>query len=601
MKVQAPVQTKQSSQSAARASVPAPGGASLPAVAAGQRELAADVGSQFAERRDGVLPGALRAGVEALSGVSMAGVRVHYDSPLPARRGAWAHTRGTEIHVGPGQERHLAHEAWHVVQQAQGRVRPTLQMKDGLAVSDDDGLEREADVMGARAAELGRRAPPARATRSAAPASEPVAQMAWATRAYKISGGDRTMHVENKTVSWGGATQGQYVNHTDDTNRPRALLYETMGRPADATNLLNAFANAPVWDTGLSLVVNRPWTPAKIYKTNANTVTTKNKTAGDTADQAKNQLSQDWTALTNNWNGPAVQITLAAWERREVETDEGSALEAAQGSVPYSTLRHLAADNPGVNEIDTELYSNHSSVWRKMGDSDMPIVDPNNMGSREIAKLKDIEDEGRVYAKNSLVTFGYNLTTAGTSAVVTRILKGIYRCEMMLRDKIYLTGAPLYPSEPTTYYRPRAQGSMTDAWNAMEGQKVGGSGQQLEGAKLARAMEDNGGLLHVADHSIASDTSAGARNNDLVALLEGWWNGGEGDPEKVKADAIEAEINKLDQSALRDGEYLGKVPGNLGKELTQDQFDEVTKLVKKYRKHAATESAKLLVDKLNEE
>lgn len=601
MKTQASVETKQSSQPAARASAPTSGGASLPSVDAGQRELAAGLDGGAA-RREGVLPGALRSGVEALSGVSMAGVRVHYDSPLPARRGAWAHTRGTEIHVGPGQERHLAHEAWHVVQQAQGRVQPTLQMKDGLGVNDDDGLEREADVMGARAAELGRSAPQARPTRSAAPAGEPVAQMAWASRAYKISGGDRTMHVENKTVQWGGATQGQYANHRDDVARPRALLYETMGRPADATNLLNAFRNSPVWDTGLSLVVNRPWTPPKIYKTgNVNTVTTKNRTKGETADAAKNQLSQDWTQLTNNWNGPAIQVTLAAWERRELEGDDETALEAAQASVPYSTLRHLAADNPGVNEIDTELYSNHTSVWRKMGDSDMPILGPNDMNSPEIAKLKQVEDEGFALNKNTLVTFGYNLTTDGTSDIVKKILRAIYRCEMALRDKIAETGAPMYPSEPTTYYRPVAQGSMTDAWDIMEGQKVGGSGQQLEGAKLARSMGEKGGLLHVTDHSIAADTSAGARNSGLVTLLEGWWNDGNGDPEQVKADEIADEINKLDQSALRDDEYLGKVPGNLGKQLTQTQFEAIKKLVTKYRTHAATKCAEALVAELNKD
>ena len=61
-----------------------------------------------------------------------------------------AYTQGTNIHVAPGQERHLPHEAWHVVQQAQGRVRPTMQLK-GIEVNDDMGLEQEADVMGREA------------------------------------------------------------------------------------------------------------------------------------------------------------------------------------------------------------------------------------------------------------------------------------------------------------------------------------------------------------------------------------------------------------------------------------------------------------------
>jgi Effector protein/Domain of unknown function (DUF4157) len=93
----------------------------------------------------------LKRGVEALSGVSLDGVKVHYNSARPARLGALAYAQGRDIHLAPGQEHHLPHEAWHLVQQAQGRVRPTMQLKDGVSVNDEFGLEREADVMGARA------------------------------------------------------------------------------------------------------------------------------------------------------------------------------------------------------------------------------------------------------------------------------------------------------------------------------------------------------------------------------------------------------------------------------------------------------------------
>ena len=76
------------------------------------------------------MPDNLKAGVESLSGIDMSDVRVHYNSSKPAEVGALAYTQGTNIHVAPGQERHLPHEAWHVVQQKQGRVRPTMQLKD---------------------------------------------------------------------------------------------------------------------------------------------------------------------------------------------------------------------------------------------------------------------------------------------------------------------------------------------------------------------------------------------------------------------------------------------------------------------------------------
>jgi hypothetical protein len=96
------------------------------------------------------LPDTLKAGIESLSGLAMDDVRVHYNSTKPALVQALAYTRGPEIHVGPGQERHLPHEAWHVVQQKQGRVMPTIQAK-GVAINDNPHLEKEADIMGTRA------------------------------------------------------------------------------------------------------------------------------------------------------------------------------------------------------------------------------------------------------------------------------------------------------------------------------------------------------------------------------------------------------------------------------------------------------------------
>lgn len=94
------------------------------------------------------MPDNLKAGVESLSGIDMSDVRVNYNSNKPADVGALAYTQGADIHVAPGQEKHLPHEAWHVVQQKQGRVQPTMQLKDGVQVNDDEGLEYEADVMG---------------------------------------------------------------------------------------------------------------------------------------------------------------------------------------------------------------------------------------------------------------------------------------------------------------------------------------------------------------------------------------------------------------------------------------------------------------------
>lgn len=96
------------------------------------------------------MPDQLKANVESLSGHDLSDVRVYYQSPEPASLNALAYAQGNDIHLAPGQEQHLPHEAWHVVQQREGRVQPTLELPSGIAVNNDSGLEKEADDMGAR-------------------------------------------------------------------------------------------------------------------------------------------------------------------------------------------------------------------------------------------------------------------------------------------------------------------------------------------------------------------------------------------------------------------------------------------------------------------
>ena len=112
--------------------------------------------SQVVQRKSGEspLPDHLRSGVEELSGLSMDGVRVHYDSPKPTQVQALAFTKGQDIELASGQEHHIAHEAWHVVQQMQGRV-PETQRLGGFSINSDERLEHDADVMGSRLAARG--------------------------------------------------------------------------------------------------------------------------------------------------------------------------------------------------------------------------------------------------------------------------------------------------------------------------------------------------------------------------------------------------------------------------------------------------------------
>jgi len=97
------------------------------------------------------LPDNLKSGMENISGYSLDDIKVHYNSDKPAQLQAHAYAQGNDIHIASGQEKYLPHETWHVIQQKQGRVSPTLQMKGQVNVNDDVALEKEADKMGAQA------------------------------------------------------------------------------------------------------------------------------------------------------------------------------------------------------------------------------------------------------------------------------------------------------------------------------------------------------------------------------------------------------------------------------------------------------------------
>jgi len=99
------------------------------------------------------LPDKLKNGLERLSGYSMDDVRVHRNSDKPAQFQAHAYAQGSNIHLAPGQEQHLPHEAWHVVQQKQNRVKATGSV-GGMALNDSQALESEATRMGNQAMQL---------------------------------------------------------------------------------------------------------------------------------------------------------------------------------------------------------------------------------------------------------------------------------------------------------------------------------------------------------------------------------------------------------------------------------------------------------------
>ena len=99
------------------------------------------------------LPDKLKSGIESLSGHSMDEVNVHYNSNKPAQLQAHAYAQGNDIHLSSGQEKHLPHEAWHVVQQKENRVKPTKEL-NGKSINDENNLEQEATKMGEKASNV---------------------------------------------------------------------------------------------------------------------------------------------------------------------------------------------------------------------------------------------------------------------------------------------------------------------------------------------------------------------------------------------------------------------------------------------------------------
>lgn len=96
------------------------------------------------------IPDTLKSQFEDLSKLSFNDVRVHYNSGKPAQLQALAYTKGNQVYIAPGEEKHLGHELGHVVQQKQGKVKPNLQFGE-VNINDDRRLENEATALGKRA------------------------------------------------------------------------------------------------------------------------------------------------------------------------------------------------------------------------------------------------------------------------------------------------------------------------------------------------------------------------------------------------------------------------------------------------------------------
>lgn len=106
------------------------------------------------------MPDGVKTQMESTFDRDFSDVKIHENSSKAPDVGALAYAQGNDLHFAPGQfkpettkgQELIGHELTHVVQQSEGRVKPTTEVM-GMPVNDDPGLESEADQMGRKAAQ----------------------------------------------------------------------------------------------------------------------------------------------------------------------------------------------------------------------------------------------------------------------------------------------------------------------------------------------------------------------------------------------------------------------------------------------------------------
>lgn len=181
--------------------------------------------AQAASKKSGAgsgfpLPAEVRERFEKSFGADLSAVRIHESSPRAQALKANAFAEGFELHFAPGKydpdskegAELLGHELAHVVQQQAGRVAAPLQ-GDGAPLVQDQALEVEADIAGARAARGEAAGLPTGGASIARPAAQGYftlndqeMQALWQREKQKERGERATFH---------GQETGSDVNHPD--------------------------------------------------------------------------------------------------------------------------------------------------------------------------------------------------------------------------------------------------------------------------------------------------------------------------------------------------------------------------------------------------
>lgn len=248
------------------------------------------------------LPDSLKSGLENLSGLSMDAVKVHYNSPKPAELNARAYTQGTDIHVASGQEKHLGHEGWHVVQQMQGRVQPTMQMQSGVNINDDAGLEKEADVMGGKASSSFDE----RRDKNVSPATTATQMKACKSHNIQRKEVDDIVSALETVMDNGKLKKAQIIDglkrldpkDRDDLNFPRALVEFVKQRNEISDFSITDLESAPDAKFGKKHL-NKKWTFRHYTKEKYETLKSLAVLESEGVDASANTNVRDWEELGN--------------------------------------------------------------------------------------------------------------------------------------------------------------------------------------------------------------------------------------------------------------------------------------------------------------
>lgn len=351
-----------------------------------QKALQTLAGNQPVQKKENKtgMPDQLKSGIENISGYSMDDVKVHYNSAEPAQLQALAYAKGTDIHIGPGQEQHLAHEAWHVVQQKQGRVQATTQLKQGIPVNDDKGLEQEADLMGRKAMQLQTASPHHRSPAVSQLKQGVVQRISIDTNRLNMVGEE---HGESQKRR---PTEIAYCNHLfgrtglywQEAAFKPIEIHETKGDEAGrrlkffyhvfANSIIKCIQTTNGGDTPYLMAVRNPWKTLNTVKTlYQQEVTTLSHEEGTALHEMIN--SQEWTGLQARMDGLAHPENAGNLQYRQKVVEDMIKLKTYWENKPaiYEPSKAVATNERNDhmhNSATVAAFQGRVGIW-KVGDN----------------------------------------------------------------------------------------------------------------------------------------------------------------------------------------------------------------------------------------